>query len=146
MKDKLTIKQLPLFIALSAILTACSTLTPTAVESLQGNWKIQTILNKAVIKNSKTQLRFDEESKLSGSASCNNISSRYESQDSTLTISHIASTRKMCLPALMEQETQLLQALNKVKRYQLNDGQLSMYDQQGVLQIKAKRTKAKPNK
>ena len=53
----------------------------------------------------------------------------------------MAVTRKMCLPALMEQESRLLQALGKVKRFQLNNGELTMYDQQGSLQIKAKRTK-----
>jgi heat shock protein HslJ len=47
----------------------------------------------------------------------------------------------MCLPALMIQEAIMLQALSKVRRFQLNNDQLSMFDQQGTLQLMAKRTK-----
>jgi heat shock protein HslJ len=47
----------------------------------------------------------------------------------------------MCLPALMIQEAKFLQALDKIRRFQLNNDQLSMFDQQGALQLKAKRTK-----
>jgi heat shock protein HslJ len=47
----------------------------------------------------------------------------------------------MCVPALMEQESTLLQALDRVSRFEISNGQLSLFDQQGTLQIKAKRTK-----
>ena len=81
--------------------------------------------------------------RLSGNASCNNISSNYTSQNNSLDIGPLATTRKMCLPALMTQESQLLKALGKVKRFQLHNDELSMYDQQGGLQIKAKRKSPK---
>ena len=103
------------------------------------NWSIKSIQDKAVIKKSAARLSFNAESRLAGSASCNNISSSYKSQNSTLTIGAIATTRKMCLPALMEQESQLLRALSKVKRFQLHNDQLSMYDQRGILQVQAQR-------
>ena len=136
------IKRLSLLIVISATLAACSDssiLTPK--ETLLGNWSIVSIQNKAVIQRGTAKLLFHSDSKLSGSASCNNIASSYSAKNSALSIAPIATTRKMCRPALMEQESQLLRALSKVKRYQLHNGQLSMYDQQGTLQVMANRLK-----
>lgn len=136
------IKQLTMLLAISTTLTACnssSTLPPQ--ESLPGSWLVKSIQDKAVITKSTAQLNFDQQNRLSGSASCNNISSSYTLEHNSLNMGPMAVTRKMCLPALMEQESRLLQALSKVERFQLINGELSMYDQQGSLQIKAKRTK-----
>ena len=136
------IKQRALLVAISTTLTACnsSSALPTQ-ESLPGSWLVESIQDKAVVTKSTAQLNFEQQNRLSGSASCNNISSSYSLEHNSLNIGPMAVTRKMCLPALMEQESRLLQALSKVKRFQLNNGELSMYDQQGSLQIKAKRTK-----
>jgi heat shock protein HslJ len=133
-------KQLLLLMIISTTLTACnssSTLPPP--ERLPGSWMISSIQDNPVITNSKATLVFTEENKLSGSASCNNISSSYSSQNNTLKIAPIATTRKMCAPTLMKQEATLLQSLSKVKRFQLQNGELSLFDQQGSLQLKAKR-------
>jgi heat shock protein HslJ len=135
------IKQLLLLMTISTTLTACnspSTLPP--IEKLPGSWLISSIQDKPVIANSRATLVFTEENKLTGSASCNNISTSYSSQNNTLKIAPIATTRKMCAPALMKQEAILLQSLSKVKRFQLQNGELSLFDQQGSLQLKAKRT------
>jgi len=129
-------------ITLSTTLLACnSSTTLSTPETLPGSWLVESIKNKAVISQSTAQLTFDQKNNLSGSAYCNNISTSYRLQNNSITFGPIATTRKMCLPALMEQESLLLQALAKVKRFQLNNGQLSMYDQQGSLQLKATRKK-----
>ncbi len=146
MKDTFNIKRFTLLFTISTTLAACSSTTVPPLETLPGNWLIVSIQDKTVIENSAARLVFHSEDKLSGSASCNNMSSSYSAQDSALTINRIATTRKMCLPALMEQESRLLRALSKVNRFQLNNGQLSLYDQQGDLQIIAKRTKEKNTK
>ena len=136
------IKRLVLLIALSTTLAACnSSSTLAAPETLLGSWLIDSIKGKPVVAKSMAKLKFTQENRLSGSASCNNISSSYISKNNAISIGPIATTRKMCLPALMDQEANLLQALSKVKRIQLKNGQLSMIDQQNVLQLKAKRTK-----
>ena len=136
------IKRLALLVAISTTLTACnssSALPPP--EKLPGTWLVDSIQGKAIIAKSKAQLVFTDKNMLTGSASCNNISTSYSSQNNTLKIAPIAVTRKMCVPSLMDQEAVLLKALSKVKRFQLNNGELSMLDQQGSLQLKAKRTK-----
>ncbi|TMM41483.1 META domain-containing protein [Colwellia ponticola] len=138
----LPIKRIALLAALSTTLAACnsnSTLSSSA--ALPGSWHVSSIQNKAVIANSNAQLTFNTENKLSGSASCNIMFASYTLNADKIDIGPVATTQKMCLSASMDQEQLLLQALNKVKRFQLNNDELSMYDQQGVLQIQAKRTK-----
>ncbi|PKI17529.1 META domain-containing protein [Colwellia sp. 12G3] len=136
------IKRLALLVAILITLTACnSSSSIPAHETLTGNWLVGSINGNPVITGSIVQLKFTLENTLSGSASCNNISTSFSSQNNSINIGPIATTRKMCLPALMDQEALVLQALSKVKRFQLYNGQLSMFDQQGSLQLKAKRTK-----
>lgn len=136
------IKRLTLLVAISTTLAACNSSSALPVlEKLAGSWQINSINGKLVIANSKAELIFNRENKLSGSASCNNMSTSYSSKNNAISIGPIATTRKMCLPALIAQEKNLLQALGKVRRFQLYNGQLSMFDQQGSLQLKAKRTK-----
>jgi heat shock protein HslJ len=136
------IKRFALLVAISTTLAACnSSSTLSAPEKLTGSWLVDSINGKPVITKSTTNLKFTEENMLSGSASCNSISTSYSSQDKAISIGPIASTRKMCLPALMDQEAIFLQALSKVRRFQLNNGQLSMFDPQGTLRVKAKRSK-----
>ncbi len=136
-----SIKQLVLLVAISTTLTACNTSSALpSPEKLPGSWVVSSIQGKAVIINSKARLVFTEGNKLTGSASCNSISTSYSTQNNSLKISPIATTRKMCSPLLMEQEAILLQSLSKVKRFQVQDDELSLFDQQGSLQLKAKRT------
>ncbi|ALO35006.1 hypothetical protein CMT41_09990 [Colwellia sp. MT41] len=140
------IKRLALLVAISTTLAACnSSPAVPSQETLPGSWLVQSIQDKAVMMQNIARLNFDQTNGLSGSASCNNISSRYSIQNNSLNIGPIATTRKMCAPALMAQESRLLQALAKVKRFQLHNGELLMYDQQGGLQIKAKRAKPEPS-
>jgi len=135
------IKRLVLLAAISTTLTACNSSSALpSPEKLPGSWVVSSIQGKPVITNSKAQLVFTEDNKLTGSASCNGISTSYSSQNNTLKIAPIATTRKMCSPSLMTQEAILLQSLSKVKRFQLHNGELSLFDQQGSLQLKAKRT------
>ncbi len=141
MKDIFNIKKLTIFVATTASLTACSSSSNIATEALEGHWKIHTIQQNAVIKNSSVYLMFNSKNKLSGAASCNNLSTSYTSYADSLTIAPIATTRKMCQPALMKQESLFLQSLSKVKRYKIDNSQLTMYDQQGQLKIVAKRMK-----
>jgi len=142
MKKNTPLKLCSVLVAASVSLSACnSTNSQPTDETLQGNWHIEVIQDKSVIDRSPAHLSFHPENKLSGSASCNNLSSSYTVKGSSLAIGPIATTRRMCSPALMEQESSILQALGEVKQFQLKQGKLSLYDQRGTLQLQAKRTK-----
>lgn len=141
MKILFKINKLTVVVAIVTTLIACSSTIALPPETLPGKWLVKEINENNILENSTVQLTFHKDKTLTGSASCNLISSTYKIENNSLSISPMATTRKMCLPALMDQEFLLVNTLSKVKRFQLHNGQLSLYDQKGVLQIKASRQK-----
>lgn len=123
--------------------------TPTVTsqgsnEQLTGTWQVELIKTRPVIDRSPARFILLAKNKLSGSASCNNISSHYRANQSknTLTFGPTAVTRKLCAPALMEQETRLLSTLPQVKHYQIKyfhneQNMLYLFDKNDVLMFKA---------
>ena len=73
-------KQLVLLATVSFTMTACSNVSPPALETLSGNWKVMSIQDKQILTNSSVKLNFSPDNSLSGSASCNNLSSSYQTK------------------------------------------------------------------
>lgn len=136
---KLLIMKSTLLISLITLVNGCSSANLSSNETIMGQWKIFAIQEVQTLNKSTVTIEFNEENKVSGSASCNNFSSQYSKDNNSLTIASVATTRKMCPPILMTQESKMLSTLTKVRRYQLINGLLTMYDQKGTVQIEAKR-------
>jgi heat shock protein HslJ len=136
-------KQLIILTSLSLALLSCNNTANLSKQTLAGKWLISSINAQRVIIGKVPILTFDNNLSLSGQASCNNISTRYAVDNKTLSIGPIATTRKMCSPELMQQESTLLKVLTKVKRFQIDSGLLIMLDQQGKTVLKAQRVKNK---
>ena len=134
-------KQLIIVIIISLALLACNNTANLIKQTLPGKWLITSLNGQSVITNKINTLTFDENLSLSGLASCNNISSSYKVDNKSLSIGPIVATRKMCSPLLMQQESKLLKVLSKSKRFEIDNSQLSLFDQQGKRQLKAKRVK-----
>ncbi len=133
--------------SLALALLACNNTTNnkppnTLKAALAGKWLIAEITEQAVLANSEPTLTFDKNLSLSGHVSCNNLLTRYQLENKKLNIGPIKTTRKICLPELMQQESQLLTVLTKVKRFEIDKDQLTLLDNQGRAQLKAKRVKA----
>jgi heat shock protein HslJ len=71
---------------------------------------------------------FGEDGSLSGSAGCNNMTGSYTTQDNTIQIGPIATTRMMCVEpeGVMEQEAQYTAALMSAATYSVRGDQLEM--------------------
>lgn len=71
---------------------------------------------------------FGEDGSLSGSAGCNNMAGSYTTQDNTIQIGPIATTRMMCVEpeGVMEQEAQYTAALMSAATYSVRGDQLEM--------------------
>jgi heat shock protein HslJ len=140
-------KQFIILTFLSAALLACNnTANHKTVGILQqelaGKWLISSIDEQTVINNAVPTLTFDINLSLSGQASCNNFLTHYIIDNKTLGMGPIKTTRKMCSPELMQQESKLLKVLTKVKRFQVDNDQLTLLDQQGKPQLRAQRVKS----
>lgn len=99
-------------------------------------WVVQSMDGRGVIDNSRTTLTFDPKGQVAGRAGCNRYTGAYQSQGARLEVKGVASTRMICVPALMEQEARFLALLGQVASFQLQrDGSLELrtHDQRRIL-------------
>ena len=84
-----------------------------------------------VVGRNPVSLTFSED-RAYGNAGCNHWFASYQLDAQTLRFSEIGSTRKMCAPALMEQEQRFLQAMGKVQRWDISPiDQLRLWPAEG---------------
>jgi heat shock protein HslJ len=73
--------------------------------------------------------------RVSGSTGCNRFVGSYESSGSSLTFGAIASTRMAC-PDAMAQERAFEQALQDVRQWRAEDGELELLDEQDTVRLR----------
>lgn len=83
-------------------------------------WQVEDIDGRGIIDASHITMAFDDQGRLSGSASCNQYSTAYEFNEQ-LDIGDPIATRKACAPALMNQENRFLSLLAKINRLDFDD-------------------------
>ncbi len=113
----------------SALLAGCAlcpggkTSTPM-LEDVQ--WAVSDINGNIVLADTLVTLNFSKEGKLNGKASCNGYSAAFERDDSSLAVSQLIQTKRLCRPSsLMEQEQQFTALLKQVNRWEIAEqGQL----------------------
>lgn len=116
------------------LLTGCSLLSSQPRLQTSKEYIIEWIGERPLIDRSHLTLQLDDaQQRVHGFAGCNQWFGSYRLDGNRLSISHIASTRKACAPALMEQENRYLQALPKVERWDFSEhGQLQLWPTEGA--------------
>jgi putative lipoprotein len=94
-------------------------------------WVAEDIGGGGVIDRLQSSISFTAEGQVHGSGGCNNFTGRYTLDGKTLSLGPLASTRKACPPAIMEQEARFLEALGKTRTYRFENGLLFLLDAQG---------------
>jgi heat shock protein HslJ len=74
---------------------------------------------------------FDEEGRMSGSASCNNYTAPFEIDGNNITIGLTALTAKICPDIMMVQERAYLGALEATTTFEVNEEELAFMDDGG---------------
>ena len=114
-------------------------------DELFGIWVVEYISERPVIDGSPARIQFGADGAINGNASCNRFFGDYTYQEGRLTINPLGSTRMMCLPSLMEQETRLLEFLPTARSASIENGLLILRDANGRLIIQASVEEAKSN-
>ena len=73
---------------------------------------------------------------VSGSGGCNRFHGAATIDGNTITFGPLAATRKMCVPALMDQEQKFFAGLADVKSYRLEGPYLFLDDAEGTPRLK----------
>lgn len=125
------IKKTLLLCCIAAILSACSSAPSLQLQSSQ-SYQVEWIGERPLIDRSMLSFTLLDEQRAAGRAGCNNWTADYQLNGNTLTLQHIASTRKLCAPSLMEQEQRFLAALAQVQRWEFGEHQqLLLWPEQG---------------
>ena len=115
-----------------AVLSACSSVPGTQLQPLQ-SYQVEWIGERPLIDRSMLTLTLGDNNQASGLAGCNNWMAEYQLSGDRLSLHNIATTRKLCAPALMEQEQRFLAALATVQRWEFAEHQqLLLWPEQGA--------------
>lgn len=89
----------------------------------------------SAIAGSQITVRFDEAGQMAGTAGCNRYTARYEATPDQLSLTPIASTKRLCAhpDGVMEQESAYLQALATVATYEIEANQLTLRNSAGTV-------------
>lgn len=95
----------------------------------------------SLIEGTTLTVAFGNDGTLSGSAGCNNFTGSYKQENDTIAIGPLASTMKMCAdPAgVMEQEAQLLKALESAATIQLDGDMLTLRTKDDAMAVVLRR-------
>lgn len=99
----------------------------------RGKWLAESIRRRGVIDNLQTVLEIAADGRASGSGGCNRFSGKADISGERISFSPLASTRMACAPAIMDQETKFLGALNDARKWRIDGprGKLFLLDAQG---------------
>ncbi|WP_137885168.1 META domain-containing protein [Pseudomonas sp. 2FE] len=115
---------------LATSLLGCAS-DPLVLEQ-DSTYQVEWIGERPLIDNSHLTLTLGADGRAYGSAGCNHWFASYAMQGERLSFGQAGSTRKMCAPALMEQEARFLEALGKVQRWDVSPiDQLRLWPAQG---------------
>ncbi len=115
-----------------AALSACSSVPGTQLQPLQ-SYQVEWIGERPLIDRSMLTLTLGDNNQASGLAGCNNWMAEYQLSGDRLSLDNVATTRKLCAPALMEQEQRFLAALATVQRWEFAEHQqLLLWPEQGA--------------
>lgn len=88
---------------------------------LNKTWNVEDIDGKGVTDGSSAQIIFDETGLIAGSTGCNNFNAPVTAKDGSLEIGDSALTRKLCDPALNDQEQKFMAVFNTLESYEFNE-------------------------
>lgn len=81
---------------------------------------LEWIGERPLIDNSHLTITLGEDGRAYGTGGCNHWFAPYTLDGDKLSFGKVGSTRKLCAPALMEQERRFLQALETVQRWDIS--------------------------
>jgi len=111
---------------------AANTQAEGSQEELTGNWLVEDIAGGGVIDNAQSTLEVGEDGSVSGSTAVNRYNGKAKIEGQKIEFGPLATTRRAGPPALMDQESKFIKALEKVASFRIEDsGLLYLMDETG---------------
>lgn len=107
-------------------------------------WQVEDIDRGGIIDSSHITMQMSPEGRVSGSTGCNRYFGTLTVGQTSFEVSGAGSTRRACVPAIMQQETRFLQALQDARRYKMDGDFVRLYDESGDERMRMIRTNEEP--
>ena len=109
------------------------TQAPASEVAFQGTvWRVEDINRTGIIDSSHITFNFGADGRVSGSTGCNNFNGGYTQDGAGLKIGALATTRRGCVPALMNQEMAFLKIMQDVTGWSADEhGRVSLITADG---------------
>jgi heat shock protein HslJ len=105
-------------------------------------WLLEDLNGTGVMDYLQTTLRFDATSRIGGQGGCNRYFATARIEGDLLSVSAIGATKRLCPPAVMDQETRYFTALKQAQRISLDGPYLLIYSQASNQPLKFTRLSA----
>ncbi|QQQ49254.1 META domain-containing protein [Pseudomonas syringae] len=113
-----------------ALLVGC-TADPLPIQQ-DHSYVTEWIGERPLIDNSRLTMTLGADGRAYGNAGCNHWFAPYTLNDHSISFGPVGKTRKMCAPALMEQEQRFIKAMSSVQRWDMSPiEQLRLWPTQG---------------
>ena len=125
---------IPLLLALLLTLTGCSSheLAPdyaALAKKMTGvTWQVTNIHGRTVLDDTSITMVFGEDGSVRGNGGGNDFTGRYATDETSISITDLASGEKACPPGTTEQEYTLLLMLGQITGYAFDDEILLLTD------------------
>ena len=120
--------KIALFLSCSCVLIDATSVSTIAAESvpkaLVGTWLAEDIGGRGVIDYLQTTLEINDDGTYSGFAGCNSYTGTFDLKGREIVFGPAGSTRKMCVPAVMDQETKFFEALKTGLSWKIEETKL----------------------
>ena len=139
------IRKIALLSVVVSAFAGCSLMQPDSVSTpkvdlVGGAWVAEDIDGRGAVYEGKSTLTFANDRKVSGHGGCNQYGGTVELKGASLIVSQLASTKMACEPALMDQETRFMAALQAARSYKMSgDNKLILSDATGTPRLKFSR-------
>jgi heat shock protein HslJ len=123
-------------------LTACALPgAPGAAPLVGSEWRLEDLGGRGVLDRVQATLAFPEAGRVAGNSSCNRFFGSYTRMQDRIALGQLAGTRMACAPAVDEQETRYLDALQKAQRLEVRGTTMLMHVQGLEKPLRFTRTK-----
>jgi putative lipoprotein len=98
-----------------------STSTPK-VDLVGGTWVAEYIDEAGVIDDAQSTVVFGNDGRISGRGGCNSYGGTVDLKGAQIIVGELMSTKMACAPAVMDQETRFMAALQATRTYRMDEG------------------------
>jgi heat shock protein HslJ/membrane-bound inhibitor of C-type lysozyme len=117
----------------------------TTMDLIGTSWQIEDIDQAGIVDGSMISLQFTADGRVAGSGGCNRYFGGVSLQGDQVSFSQLGSSRRACVPALMQQEQRFLAALHELASYRVDElERLLLFDANGAQRLRAVRIATDP--